>query len=473
MGWNKWTNLFVTNKNHSLVKKDDTIYMTGGFNNEYLIHNRDVSEKDWDLFYNFSDDTNYRFRDHRSVIVGSKIYLIGGSAQGLSSRTMSIDLTTKGITELSSLNHSRDRFAIGYYGGCIYVVGGESEDNSIIECYDIQSDNWKTVDVISTYIDEAGSTKIGDDLWVVSKNNGIYKFDMKNESITKKSNAPSNMNNVTATSINDSVYFYNPDNDTNDVFYAYAINNSGTELKSFVSNLDDNHPRGVRLISDSDRLFAIGGITSSDYYTGDHEYKPEDPEIVSNINVEKDDKNNKDLNISFDVPNQKDITKAEIRYQVNDFEKDYQATTKLGEVTGDIPNKTQNITVTGNEDAHYFIHIYTMTGAKEYSTKLKNGDNVQTIAVFNDPIISNIRESVESDREYENNDKITLKFNSNIRLDTDKSFVNFANIDSKGGKKKITEESVDPNIYKVEHTISGNNQVPNSERLIRIKAVPL
>jgi hypothetical protein len=184
------------------------------------------------------------------------------------------------------------------------------------------------------------------------------------------------------------------------------------------------------------------------------------------------DRDNEELNIDIDVPEQNDITDIEIRYMNDEFADDRSETTLWdNSISGDIAGTTQSKILSVTQSSHYFVHIYTQTGAGKYSEEVKNNQNVQSIALTTSPIIKNIRDPESDDLDYQNREEITIVFESDVRLDTDETYVNFELIDSTSGPVNVQETSISPNRYEANWTISPDNQKPNGTYNLKINAV--
>jgi hypothetical protein len=476
MSWEKQTNLYFTNLNHSLAKNDSYIYLSGGLNHESIVYRRKIDGLDWELFHDFDNDTDYRFRDHRSFIRGNKLYLLGGKSNGLTRNFMSLNLNNHNIQELNPMKEARDRFGCSVIDDYLYVVGGEDKDQSYIERYHFDSNSWDVMTALPDALGDTDSVIFNNIMWTVSENGSINTYDPSNDSWNEKETFNRTLENVTVSKIKQSLYFYyNTSSEGDHPYFARAINGSGIESKPFLDHLSDvSGPRGGRMISGADdqSIFFIGGVTDQPF-TGDEQFHPESPTIAKSISVNftGDDQGNT-AEIQFEIPDQNDITGAEVRFDFENFESNRESTTFLKKIDGDITGKTHTVNVDLFDAGHYFFHIFTKTGAQKYSESLENQKNLATLHSPEEPIIKNIREYEEQDRKYQNREQITLRFESSMQLNTDKSFVNFSNIDSTAFRENIEEVGLSPNIYEVTHTIDPNNRVPNGEYLISIKAVP-
>lgn len=476
MSWKSWTNLFLTNKNHSLAINDSNIYLSGGINHESFIYTREIDGGDWELLDNFSAKTDLRFSDHRSVVVGNYLYLLGGRAgQGKKDYFLRFELSTKEVQELNAMDNKRYRFGMEVYNNNIYVFGGEHKEKTYIEKYSISDDSWTRVMVLPRELGDVDSVRIEDNMWIMTEEGTLYKFNFENESVSQLETLTNNNDNVSLSKINKNLYYYREStaSDTGN-FFARAVNSKDYEKKDFKEKISGiNAPRGSRLISppDKDHLFLIGGMTSQKF-TGDLVFEPEPPQITEElfVNFIGDESNNK-IEANFAVPDQNDITRAELRFKTEEFQSDRDKTKFLKAENGNISDENISMEAELLDRRHYFIHVFTMNGAGKFSEEIINTQNVVTIHTPDNPIIKNIHQ-VDDDRVYENRDEIKLRFESNRELNTEESFVNFSNIDSTAFREDIELIQSNPRIYETTHVIDKNNRVPNGEYFVTVRAIP-
>ena len=180
--------------NADAVYYDGSIYTYGGSTHEKsdAIYRYSVST---DKLYELDVKLDTALTSPRAVLVGSKVYILGGlDADGVaSSKVMVHDLENQTIKTLTSeLPVGMNSFQVGYYNSNIYIIG-----NSLNEIYsfDVETSLTSKLDVETI---AGGKFNVSDAAWCTvdkyiyilggkaeTQLNSIYRFDMQTKELVK------------------------------------------------------------------------------------------------------------------------------------------------------------------------------------------------------------------------------------------------------------------------------------------------
>jgi N-acetylneuraminic acid mutarotase len=112
---------------------------------------------------------------HTLTAVGSKLYLIGGTA-GLTLLDLRIfDISTNTWSDGASMTTLREQHAAAYLDGKIYVMGGITEDSSLlssVEVYDIATDTWAAGPELPAVRRLMAAAAVDDHIYVIGGDGG-------------------------------------------------------------------------------------------------------------------------------------------------------------------------------------------------------------------------------------------------------------------------------------------------------------
>ena len=187
------TNIIVYKFTKTELQNDDyeyIIFLSGGDKKEINSHNHsnkivcnnnvyklNVKSKEWENFTKLKADRV----NHRSIIIGNHIYLVGGLGEVPLADTEIIPISKqvkKLNTTIPKMGKQRTQFGMCSFAGCIFVAGGFQNNHEVFdkcEVYSFESREWIEVSSMNAKRCSFSLTYFENKVWAIggcSKPNG-------------------------------------------------------------------------------------------------------------------------------------------------------------------------------------------------------------------------------------------------------------------------------------------------------------
>ena len=219
---------------HNLVSANNKLYAVGGYNDDFDIieniesYNPHYRAWEHETDINIPNTLNYPNEGYSSVIIGNKIYNIGGYLDYTYGSTDYIyfndvnayDINTMQWANVGSFSNERERAGVAVNNNQIYIVGGRNNDGflSSVEVYNVATNTSSTTAELPQKLMDVQAFFYNDTLYAVG---GIgYEgysdrvYALENGSWVQKNSMPYKSSYVRGKSYNDS-------------FFAASVNDNG------------------------------------------------------------------------------------------------------------------------------------------------------------------------------------------------------------------------------------------------------
>jgi N-acetylneuraminic acid mutarotase len=234
--------------NADVVYYEGNIYTYGGnaYGRTNSIYRYNVNT---DTLYKLSVKLDLETTSHRVVLVGSKVYILGGLGNS-GARRFSVlvhDLEKQTLEELDvTLPFGLNCFQVGYYENCVYIIGGTGSNGNFSKIYsfDLETYEFKELPVsLPTVVFKGAWCFVGKYAYVIGGTNGkrltsIYRFDMENHTLeTMNATLPEQISQSRAVYDGEgNIYIYGGTNESNklvDCIVKYNIASDKAELMNY------------------------------------------------------------------------------------------------------------------------------------------------------------------------------------------------------------------------------------------------
>lgn len=250
---------------------NDTLYVIGGFTVDgkitNLVERYNISSNSWDKN---SKPLPIPLHHASSATDGNRIYVIGGYTGDWipSNKLFVYDSNTNNWTTGPSMPTARGSPVSDFVDGKLYVIGGDSYDNSLsnVETYDPKTENWTVLASMPTARHHAASAAVDGEIYVIGGRTAgslvnvdiVEKYDPKFDKWTTDYNPmPSKRSGIGATFLNGSIYVLGGEQNQ-----GTFNNNERYDPETNTWSLESSMPtarHGLGVVSIDDRIFAVGG----------------------------------------------------------------------------------------------------------------------------------------------------------------------------------------------------------------------
>lgn len=253
------------------VSLNDTLYVIGGFTrdgiNTNLVERYNFTSNSWD---DGIKPLPIPLHHASATANGGKIFVIGGYYGDWvpSNKLFVYDPITNNWTTGPSMPTSRGSPVSNFVDGKLYVIGGDSNDNSLsnVEVYDPTTKNWTILSPMPTARHHAASAVVDGEIYVIGGRitnslvnvDIVEKYDPKLDKwISDLSPMPSKRSGIAATSIDGFIYVLGGEQNQ-DTFNDNERYDPYSDLWSIEQPMPTAR-HGLGVTSIDDKIFAIGG----------------------------------------------------------------------------------------------------------------------------------------------------------------------------------------------------------------------